>query len=217
VEIDCSTHLYSSRRSSAGALVRQRALRVAARIVMRRLKMGWKEEHAAFQAEFGKESDRAAVILASAKVDELLRLAIVKRLLPSPTERDHMLEPEGPIGSSGARINLSYRLGLIDAAFARALHLLRRIRNDFAHESAGGRLDSGPHADRVRELALPWRTILEQVQELDPGKWDTPRKHFEFMVGYILVRLNHVVKHTDEIEPPPHPIGRFMERVKDPD
>lgn len=178
--------------------------------------MGWKEEFGEFKQEFGKETDRAAVILAAAKVDELLRLVIMKRLAPSPTARDSLLEPEQPLGSFSARIDIAHRLKLIDEAFARALHLIRKIRNDFAHESAGAALSSGPHADRVRELALPWRKILEQIHELTPElSWHTPRGQFEFMTGYILVRLNQLIKHAEQIEALPHPLGIFMEPVKE--
>jgi hypothetical protein len=180
--------------------------------------MGWKEESKEFRNEFSKETDRAAVILSAAKIDELLRLAIIKRLFPSPTSRDDLLEPEEPLGTLRARIDIAYRLGLIDSAFARALHLIRKIRNDFAHESSGATLSSGAHADRVRELALPWRKIIEKANEALPELVsDTPRGQFEFMIGYILVRLNQLVKHGEQIPSLPHPLGIFMEPVKEPE
>ena len=50
----------------------------------------WKEEYDQFKSEFSKETDRAAVILAAAKIHELLRLAIIKRLTPSPTMLDDL-------------------------------------------------------------------------------------------------------------------------------
>lgn len=179
--------------------------------------MGWKEELDRFLGDFEKETDRAAVILAAAKIDELLRLAIIGRLRPSTASRDDLLQPEGPIGSLRARIDIAFRLGLIDGAFVRALHLVRKIRNDFAHESSSASLASGAHSDRVRELALPWRNILEQLQAIPtpiPGvEVSTPRGQFAFMVGYILVRLNEVIKHGVELENLPHPLGIFMEPV----
>ena len=179
--------------------------------------MGWKEEYTQFKEEFKKETDRAAVILAAAKIDELLRLALIKRLAPSPTARDNLLEPEGSLGSFRARIDIAYRLNLIDSAFVRALHLVRKIRNDFAHESSGASLSSGSHADRVRELALPWRKIIEKMQELEPlFAFDKPRGQFEFMIGYILVRLNQIVKHCEQVPQLQHPLGIFMEPVKEP-
>jgi|SRR6266699_888343 len=179
--------------------------------------MTWQQEFDEFRKEFEHETDRAAVILAAAKIDELLRLAIIKRLAPSPSSRDTLLEPEGPLGTFSARIDTSFRLRLIDEAFARALHLIRRIRNDFAHESTGASLASGSHADRVKELALPWRKILEQMKDLKPdSKWSSPRGQFEFMVDYSLVRLNQIVKHCDEVAPLKDPLGIFMKPVREP-
>ena len=62
---------------------------------------------------------------------------------------------------------MAYRLGLISPGFARALHLVRRIRNDFAHEPYGSSLASGSHADRVRELVLPLRDSAVYVELTD--------------------------------------------------
>src|SRR5262249_29036441 len=47
------------------------------------------------------------------------------------------------------------RVGRIDVDFARALHIFRRLRNTFAHETAGASFDHGPSRDRIRELAAP--------------------------------------------------------------
>src|SRR3569832_1244104 len=99
--------------------------------------MATEDSYIAFEKEFGAESDRAAVILASAKLDELLHLAITRKLLACPTAQDDLLRTDGPIGSFAARITLAHRLGLIDDTFAKTLHLIKRIRNDFAHESVG--------------------------------------------------------------------------------
>jgi hypothetical protein len=105
-----------------------------------------------FAKEFAGESDRAAVIVGAAKLDLLLQQILGAYLLPSATTRDELLEGDSPLATFSARINACYRLGLISANFVRALHLIRRIRNAFAHESTGVSLDAGAHADRVKEL-----------------------------------------------------------------
>ena len=67
------------------------------------------------------------------------------------------------VGSGDCRpftkINICYRLGLLSAEFTRALHIVRRIRNAFAHELSGAHLDSGPQADRVNALLFPLRPM----------------------------------------------------------
>ena len=107
-----------------------------------------------FVNQFKVESDRAAVILVTAKIDYSLFQLISCFLVPNPTKKDELLDPDenGPLSSLSARISLCYRLGIIDAEFARALHLVRKIRNEFAHEVSDARLDTPPHRERGREL-----------------------------------------------------------------
>lgn len=112
-----------------------------------------------FVEEFGGESDRAVVILGATKLDILLYQLLIKVLLPNAGGNDDLFDGDAPLSTFSARINLSSRLGLIDAGFARALHLVRKIRNSFAHEITGRSLDSGSHRDRIRELVAP----LEQI------------------------------------------------------
>jgi DNA-binding MltR family transcriptional regulator len=120
-----------------------------------------------FMDEFNDESDRAAVILGAAKLDYLLYQILQKFLVPNVGSNDELLAGDGPLSTFSAKIQICYRLGLIDSEFARALHLTRKIRNAFAHETSGCKLDSGPHRDRVRELATPLinDTLYKQAKE----------------------------------------------------
>lgn len=113
------------------------------------------EEFQRFAEEFKSESDRAAVILGTSQLDLLLYQLLEGYLLPCTSGKDELLEGDSPLATFSSRINISYRLGLIDADFARALHLIRRIRNNFAHEISSASLDSGAHRDRIRELVAP--------------------------------------------------------------
>lgn len=75
---------------------------------------------------------------------------------PSNTgSTDELLETDRALGTYSARINAAHRLGLIDSDFARALHIFRRLRNTFAHETAGTSFDHGPGRNRIRELVAP--------------------------------------------------------------
>jgi len=108
-----------------------------------------------FIAEFSKESDRAAVILVGARLDYLLGELLSRFLLPNTGSHDELLDNDRAMGTFSTRIHAAYRLGLIDGEFARALHIFRRLRNTFAHETAGGSFDHGPSRDRVQELVAP--------------------------------------------------------------
>jgi hypothetical protein len=102
-------------------------------------------EFRAFFDEFKNETDRAAVIVGAAKLDYLLYQILGRYLLPiTGTKDDELLEGDSPLSTFSSRINLCHRLGLIDTQFARSLHLVRKIRNTFAHEVSGCRLGTPP-------------------------------------------------------------------------
>lgn len=144
-----------------------------------------------FAKEFADESDRAAVILGAARMDVALYDLLTARLLPSPTSTDELFDGEAPLGSFSAKINMAYRLGLIEAAFARALHILRKIRNAFAHEVAGCTLATGSHSNRVRELVAPfhsWSSFETFKKNLLPSV-EGPSADFRAALGVMIVRL----------------------------
>jgi hypothetical protein len=152
----------------------------------------WKE-YKGFVNEFEDETDRAAVILGAAKLDTLLYQLLGRFFLPSPTGKDELLDGDSPLSTFSSRINVAFRLGLIDAPFARALHLIRRIRNSFAHELTGCNLDSGAHRDRVKELVLPFKglTIIKDFDDafFSERKHSGPSAEFRTVLGIMIGRL----------------------------
>src|SRR5437016_8187867 len=84
---------------------------------------------AAFVDDFAKESDRAAVIVGAAKLDLLLYQLLEKVLLPSTSNTDELLAGDSGLSTFHSRIHAAHRLGFIDDQLARALHLIRKIRN----------------------------------------------------------------------------------------
>jgi hypothetical protein len=112
---------------------------------------------ARFSMDLEGESDRATVIIAAAKLDQLLRDLIVARLVPSSKSEDDLVDGDRrPLGAFSARIAIAFRIGLIDAEVARSLDLIRRIRNEIAHEARLASLSSDEHIKRVKELARPF-------------------------------------------------------------
>ncbi len=105
------------------------------------------------QREFSRESDRAAGIVASSMLDEALRLLLVARLQP-PVGKDHDIVNgyQAPLGTFSARINACQQLGLISKWLARDLHIVRAIRNAFAHQTNGCTFERPDIRDRVRAL-----------------------------------------------------------------
>jgi len=154
---------------------------------------GSSSEFWAILSELNKESDRAAVILAVAKLDLLLYEILQSALLPSTGSQDELLDGDSALGTLSARINMVYRLGLIDGDFARALHIARRIRNSFAHELSSSDLSLGSHRDRVRELCAPFRRYkkFESFRKSFAKKEeDNPSTNFRTAVAIMILRLN---------------------------
>jgi len=107
----------------------------------------------AVHREFDRESDRAAAIVVAAMLDEALRVLLERLLVPAPSAERSILERyDAPLGSFAARIDAAFQLGLISKYMARDLHLVRRIRNDFAHYPLGLAFEHDPVRSRVRAL-----------------------------------------------------------------
>lgn len=106
-----------------------------------------------FKKEFEKESDRACVILSVAMLDQALEGLLKAHLVPISSSEDELLEGAyAPISTFNARIDLAHRIGLISARFCRDLHIIRRIRNDFAHNITGCSFEDSTVRNRIIEL-----------------------------------------------------------------
>lgn len=112
-----------------------------------------------FMAQYSAEPPQVAVILAASRMDFLVSQAIRGRLLPCPEAQDSLLDTEQGVGSFATRITLAHRLGIIDSSLARALHLFRKIRNDFAHSFDSKSLDEPPSVDRITELSRAFQQV----------------------------------------------------------
>jgi hypothetical protein len=86
-----------------------------------------------------------------------------------------------------------HRLGLVDSEFARALHIARRIRNNFAHELSSNNLSLGSHRDRVRELCAPFRRFKKFDsfrKSFAKKEEDNPSTNFRTAIAIMILRLN---------------------------
>lgn len=159
------------------------------------------KEVVAFVTEYRAETQRAAVILIAAKMDSLLVQLVQKALLPCTVSQDDLLEGDGPLSTFSARIGLCHRLGLIDGEFTRALHLIRRIRNSFAHELVGATLDSGPHRDRITELAsvLEEYESFQKLQHVISSGLTRPVGMFFAVAAIMIMRLHLAIASTGRL------------------
>jgi hypothetical protein len=159
------------------------------------------EDLRSFAGEFKNESDRAAVVLAAAKLDYLLKATLESFLLPSSTGDDELLDADHPLSTFSSRINITARLGLIAPDLARALHLVRKIRNSFAHEHSGVSLAAGPHRDRLDTLVQPMRTHWAFNLMLTYfDSQETPAALFRAAVALLMLRLSGLADEVKQVD-----------------
>jgi len=119
------------------------------------------------------ESDRGAVLVASAFIEEALehllrQVLTVKSCNTSndkfPMHLNLLLKPgiDAPLGSFSARITTAFVLGTIDVDYLKALEALRNLRNSYAHRKADG--------TRPKLTTEAIKDIYTAV--IGPGIWD---------------------------------------------
>ena len=157
-----------------------------------------------FKREFGKESDRASVILSVAMLDKALETVIKTHLVPTASSEDSLLEGAyAPLSTFNARIDLAYRLGLISIQFCRDLHTIRKIRNDFAHNIAGCSFEDSTVRSRITELVRSSR-MIEKYPEARSTFLRGARGDFQMTVSWMLWYLWSLTDEIVSIKPAQH-------------
>lgn len=110
-------------------------------------------DFAAFFLSLQAESDRAVPIVTQAYIDAAVERLIVEEMNERVAGgRKSLVAEGGPLQTSAARITMAHALFWLRDDTAADLHLLRRIRNDFAHDPAAS-FDLPAVADRLRQHA----------------------------------------------------------------
>jgi DNA-binding MltR family transcriptional regulator len=108
----------------------------------------WRE----WMDEFQGESDRACAVLGAAFLDEHLRALLEAFFVDDPRNLAELFDGSGPLSTFSARVGLAYALGFLAPSERRDLSLIRRIRNDFAHELHGLSFEQPQVVSRCGEL-----------------------------------------------------------------
>jgi len=86
--------------------------------------------------EINGQSDRGAAIVGAAWLEESMSAAIESFLHSEPQSWKRLFGGNGPLGTLSAKIDLSRLLGLITDTIRSDLHIIREVRNEFAHQIA---------------------------------------------------------------------------------
>jgi hypothetical protein len=124
------------------------------------------------------ESDRGCVVLASSYLDEQLARLLREVLVDDESVADQLLDDRGALATFSARIDMTYMLGYLPNEQRKALHIVRKVRNDFAHD-VDANFDTPSIRDRC--LGLPQPPL---------GRTKGPRDRFVTNV-FILLAVIH--------------------------
>lgn len=105
-----------------------------------------------FRKTLTPETDRGCALMAAAFLDEKLIELLRKNLADDVRLAVKVFEPNGALGTFSARIDMAYLLGLIPKNAQKDLHILRKIRNEFAHVPDKLTFDDPNIAARCRQL-----------------------------------------------------------------
>lgn len=89
-----------------------------------------------------KGSDRDAAILGGSILEELLNRLLRKKLVQSSIFKDAIENSNGSLSTFSNKIQLSYLMGLISKKMYDNLNIVRKIRNEFAHEIVGSSFEN---------------------------------------------------------------------------
>src|SRR6266540_2562917 len=94
------------------------------------------ESEANIFEEISSETDRVAVIVVVAYLEELLREIVRAFLVNDEPTRERMLNPieQGAISSFAALVDIAFLVGVISKDVSRVLKSMAVIRNHFAHD-----------------------------------------------------------------------------------
>jgi mannitol operon repressor len=81
-----------------------------------------------------KESDRGKVLISTGFMEEQLKDVLLAFMLRGKASNDLLTSANAPLGTFSSRIAACYALGLVSENEHHDLTLVRRIRNDFAHD-----------------------------------------------------------------------------------
>lgn len=105
-----------------------------------------------FRESLTPETDRGCALMAAAYLDSRLAEWLASYFVADSKAAVAFLGQDKPLSTFSSRIDAAYLLGLITQNERRALHLIRKIRNDFGHIPEPISFDDQRIASRCKNL-----------------------------------------------------------------
>jgi DNA-binding MltR family transcriptional regulator len=146
-----------------------------------------------FRQTLTDETDRGVALVCAAYLEEELKRLLQKAFVDVPAVVDQLFKGTGPLATFSSRIDLAFTVGLISRESHRALHLIRKTRNDFAHGHKERSFRDADISARCGEL-IPLNPYLDEKN---------PRKLYIRAVLTIVAVVHAKMELAEHSEVPP--------------
>jgi hypothetical protein len=163
------------------------------------------EQFAALMADVSKMDGRAAALVLSAIIDNLLEYVILSRFRRlSKRRRDALFRnPTAPLVSMSAKTHVAYAMGIVGDELRSQLDRMRSIRNTFAHAMLAVSFDDPQIAAEC--MKLDPRRLIHEGYAYQP-ETDSPRERFTVVATLAASILMRFINHrADELRYGPNP------------
>ena len=131
------------------------------------------------------EDERGLVLSASAYAEDCLGRILSAYLRKGEPSKGLIEGFNAPLGTLAARLKAGYAIGILSREQYRDLDLMRKIRNEFAHQWEGCSFDNGKIAG--------WIYAMSESRIGSPGKAKSPRQRFAGIMACIMAELEYLL------------------------
>lgn len=136
--------------------------------------------------ELQTDGPRGAAVLACALLEDVLRLAIINKMVQlSREDHDTLFTGLGPLASFRAKTQVAYALGIIGPKTRHDLDSMREIRNGLAH--TGLKIDF--HTPEVAALCGGLHALSLVAKPVDKPGPLPPRNQYTGVAKVLMIRL----------------------------
>ena len=135
---------------------------------------------------YHSESDRAAVILAAAFLEEYMGHYLKSNLIKD-TMVDDLFENNGPLSTFDSRAKMLYAMGLLPRVYIDDIKYIKKIRNYFAHHPRHISFDTTNIKDLCSNLSTSKTMINGEVNSMLESE---PRRQYLLAIALVIMHMH---------------------------
>jgi len=165
------------------------------------------EEFQDFRTSLTSETDRGSVLMAAAFIEDKLLQMLKDFMVKNKSIQKKIFEGNGALATFSSKIQMAYLLGLIPKNIFDDLNILKRLRNDFAHNAKPISFKTDYVKDRCNALQVVSKTAFRD---------DTKAYFLRAMttiLTYIHLKTDSFERCVEENDYFPTKLDKAMEKV----